>query len=174
MTESFTYSGLGGRLSAKNTTVTGSPQSLGTINEQWTYNALGLVLTHQLPKRSSDSTVTATYLYNEGLVTGLNAGGSSRVSNVTYHPHGGIYQWTAGNGVTTTIAADPSLLPRPQQITSSGLNTGTYSYDGAGNIKAMGSDVFTYDSRSRLAASTVYHLGVPYSLSTTPTTSTAT
>jgi hypothetical protein len=108
--------------------------------------------------------VTATYLYNEGLVTGLNAGGASRASNVTYHPHGGIYQWTAGNGVITTIAADPSFLPRPQQITSSGLATGAYTYDGAGNIKAMGSDVFGYDSRSRLVSSTVYNAGVPYPL----------
>jgi RHS repeat-associated protein len=46
-----------------------------------------------------------------------------------------------------------------------GLNTGTYSYDGAGNIKAMGSDTFIYDSRSRLTGSTVWNGGIAYPLS---------
>jgi YD repeat-containing protein len=113
VTEAFTYSGLGGRLSSKDTTISGSPQSLGPVNEQWTYNGLGLVSTHVLPKRSVDSAVTTTFQFNEGLVTGITEGGLSRASNVTYHPHGGIASWTAGNGVVTTIAADASFLPRP-------------------------------------------------------------
>jgi RHS repeat-associated protein len=168
LTETFTYSGLGGRLSSKDSTVTGSPQALGTINEQWSYNLLGLLSTHQLPKRSIDSAVTATFQYAEGLVTGITEGGLSRVSNVTYHPHGGINAWTAGNGVTTTVTADSSFLPRPLQISSTGgtggLATGTYSYDGAGNIKAMGSDTFTYDPRSRLTQSKVWNQGVQSTL----------
>src|SRR5262249_26775370 len=51
------------------------------------------------------------------------------------------------------------LLPRPTSIGTSGASsnfaTGAYSYDGAGNIMAMGPDAFSYDSRSRLVSATL-------------------
>ena len=57
--------------------------------------------------------------------------------------------------MTTTIGQTGSL-PRPSSISTTGatpgFQTGTYGYDGVGNIIAMGSDAFLYDSRSRLAA----------------------
>jgi hypothetical protein len=45
------------------------------------------------------------------------------------------------------------MLPRPASISNSLWSTGTYVYDGAGNVLKMGTgDTFTYDSRSRLAS----------------------
>jgi hypothetical protein len=67
--------------------------------------------------------------------------------------------------MTTTISQDASGIPRPARILSSvsGFDTGPYSYDGAGNILAMGADVFGYDSRSRLTSSTVSGAPLTYS-----------
>ena len=63
-----------------------------------------------------------------------------------------------GHAVTTTISPDGSL-PRPSRIQTSGASTnfdsGAYGYDGAGNIRTVGSDTFTYDSLSRLATANI-------------------
>ena len=81
------------------------------------------------------------------------------------------------DGVTDTITPDPNAMARPASISTSGATlggqpggdwaTGTYGYDGEGNIKAMGSDAFTYDAVSRLASATVHPLGTPHSQSYT-------
>jgi RHS repeat-associated protein len=158
VTESFTYSGVGGRLSSKGTTVSGVPLGFGAVTESWIYNLLGLPSTHTLPKLATDSAVTANMQYSNGIPIGMSiTSGPSIVSNATYHPYGGVASWKAANNITTTIAADAALLPRPASISSSsgGFSTGAFTYDGAGNITKMNPDTFTYDDRSRLIASTV-------------------
>jgi RHS repeat-associated protein len=167
VTENFTYSGLGGRLSQRDWTLSSTPLSLGTVSETWSYNLLGLVSSHTLPKRSIDSAMTAIPQYSNGIPIGLSVtGGPTLVGSVTYRPHGGLATWQAANGIMTTIGADPSLLPRPSSISTSsgGFNTGAYSYDGAGNITKMDPDTFTYDGLSRLTVSTVsgQQLSYPY------------
>lgn len=165
VTESFTYSGLGGRPSSKSTTVSGVPLGFGTVTESWTYNLLGLLGSHTLPKLSADSAVTANTLYSNGVPTGMSiTSGPSLVSNVTYQPYGGIASWRAANNITTTIAADPALLPRPASVSTSsgGFTTGAFTYDGAGNVTKMNPDIFTYDDRSRLTASTVSGQSLTY------------
>jgi RHS repeat-associated protein len=158
VTENYTYSNAAGRLSTKTTTVSGVPLGFGTVTESWTYNLLGLLSSHTLPKLSTDSAVTATTQYSNGIPIGLSVtGGPTLVSNVGYHPHGGLASWRAGNNITTTIGIDPALLPRPSVISTSsgGFNTGAYTYDGAGNITRINPDTFSYDDRSRLTGSTV-------------------
>ncbi len=58
---------------------------------------------------------------------------------------------THANGITATYGLDPYYLARPSSISSGGLwNSGTYAYDGMGNITQVGHGYYTYDSASRL------------------------
>jgi hypothetical protein len=53
-----------------------------------------------------------------------------------------VSQITHGNGVTETQGNDPNQMRRPSSLSASGpyanWSSGTYGYDGAGNIKAIG------------------------------------
>jgi RHS repeat-associated protein len=151
VTDSLYYSGVGGRLSQKKTTL--SNGSASTV-EGWTYyNSLGLVAMESYPRIDSTGVFSVTTSYTAGLPTGVSANGQSVVTSATYNPAGGLASYTAGNGITTTIDADPNLMPRPRRIyTSDGnFDTGVYAYDGSGNITSMGAnDTFTYDANSRL------------------------
>ena len=61
-----------------------------------------------------------------------------------------------------TYANDPNLMRRPGSISVttptsvSRWTSGTYTYDGAGNVKAIGTHTFTYDKVSRLTAANLY------------------
>lgn len=158
VTESFTYSGLAGRLSQKDVSVTGTPLGTLTAAQSWTYNSLGLIATHTHPRIGTDSAITASYTYSNGLPTALSAAGQSLVTAATYSAAGALASWTGGSSLTTTITQDLTLLPRPLRITTShgaALATGDYSYDGAGNIRGIGSDTYSYDARSRLTVANI-------------------
>ena len=170
VTENFTYSNNAGRLSQLATsTVNGATSHSAT--QSWTYDALGLVKTHNHPRSSGTFTVTNTR--SLGYITSITAGtGPQHIVNAaTYNPSGGLASWTAGNGpsggngVVTTITQDSSLLPRPSRVQTSGatggsFDSGLYHYDGAGNIAAMGDgDLFGYDLRSRLTSASYSGVG---------------
>jgi len=71
-----------------------------------------------------------------------------------------------GAGPRWEQGIDPSTgMARPASIGTVGVtlsgtpgagdwNTGSYSYDAGGNISAMGSETYTYDTVSRLVSST--------------------
>lgn len=167
VTESFFYSGLNGRANQKDSHVSGSPQGTLVATQNWTYNSLGLLATHTHPRIGADGLLTATYSYSAGLPVSLITNERSLVSAATYSPAGALKSWTAGNGVVTTITQDTSGIPRPTQISTTGsigssFNSGIFSYDGAGNIKQIGSDGLAYDGLGRLTRSTVYVSGTPY------------
>jgi RHS repeat-associated protein len=154
VSDSLFYNGLGGRLSQKTTTLSNGAAS---PTASWTYNSLGLVATESYPRIDpSSGTFVATTSYVSGLSTALSANGQTVVTWATYNPAGGLASYTAGNGITTTIDPDPNLMPRPWRIhtSDSNLDTGYYSYDGAGNIMSMGTDTFGYDANSRLLSAT--------------------
>ena len=154
VTEDFTYdSPAGGRLSGKSTQIANAPAS--GVAESWSYTNLGLVGTHNHPRKSGAFAVSA--VYDAGLPISVSAGGQSVLTGVTYQPSGAVATYTAGNGVRTTIDQDPSSLPRPARIytTPAGYDSGTYGYDGAGNVIKIGSDSFVYDPRSRLTSATL-------------------
>ena len=70
---------------------------------------------------------------------------------------------TFGQNVLTRIQQD-ARRARLLNISTSGaanFSTGTYAYDGAGNIIGMGSDAFTYDTRSRLTQGYLAGVGNP-------------
>jgi len=157
VTETFTYSGLGGRLSQKDLTISGTPQGSLTFTESWSHNLLGLPASHTHPRRATDAPVTAGLTYTTGLAGGLSSGVQTVVSSAAYNPSTLLSSWKAGNNVVTTISQDSALLPRPARIFASlgGFDTGPYTYDGAGNITAIGTDQFGYDARSRLVSATL-------------------
>lgn len=177
--EEMTYSGLGGRVSQQKTWVTrsasdGSPQFTKDFTQSFTYDHLGALVSESYP---SDSAVgpqrTVSYAYSRGLLTSVNqsvsapsTGGtfySSPLATLAYASSGMLSTVTHGNGVADVIAQDTTGMPRPQSIGTTGATnaagtaadwtTGAYTYDGVGNILAMGDDAFTYDKVSRLTAS---------------------
>jgi RHS repeat-associated protein len=109
-----------------------------------------------------------TITYVAGLPTSIALAGfnydNTAVAGATisaaYRPAGNLASYTAiqsgGKTLSTSIEQNGTGdLPRPSKIkTSLGISpifdTGTYAYDGAGNITAIGSDVLKYDVRSRL------------------------
>jgi hypothetical protein len=57
-------------------------------------------------------------------------------------------------GMTDTQGNDPNAMRRPGSLSFAGsqasLNLGSFAYDGAGNLKSIGTDLFAYDRVSRL------------------------
>jgi RHS repeat-associated protein len=155
-TDDFTYSDATGRLSSETTTANSGTSLVAT--QSWTYNSLGLIATHNHPR--SSGTFPVTYTYSFGLPTTITANMQTVASSVAYNPAGGLQSWIDGGAVTTTIA--PNVIPsRPSSISTSNgaFSSGTYSYDGAGNITAIGGDTFKYDGRSRLVSA--FYSGQP-------------
>jgi RHS repeat-associated protein len=173
VTETFTYSSTDGRLSSKTTAVgTDSDANDGvgvrdgesiSAAESWTYTNLGLLLNHNLPRTSG--TYAIGYTYGTDLPVTVTAAGVNKASTVLYNPASALKQWISGGGgisggnVTTAIGFDSSIPGRPTSIATSNaspnLNSGTYVYDGAGDIMSMtvdanNADTFAYDNRSRL------------------------
>jgi len=161
--QNYTYSGLAGRLSSKTLNAINGSTFFGP-SESFVYNALGLLDTHNHARTSGSWSVTTGY--KSGLPTKITANNVTLVSSATYNPAGGLQSYVTGNGVTTTINQVTNLLPRPLSIVTSGadqnFSSGDYSYDGAGNIKSIGSDSFQYDARSRLTNATYASSGSQY------------
>ena len=158
--DAFVYAGLGGRLSSRQTSFYRSGSTtipFATLGQAQSWNSLGLPETRTLSGPGS-SLSTTTY-FTAGAPSRVVSGAQTVVSAASYHPYGGLSSYTTGNGVVTTISADAHGIPRPSRIQTSGsipaFDTGTISYDGAGNIISMGpvggfTDSFTYDRLSRL------------------------
>jgi len=92
--------------------------------------------------------------------TGTVAGQAAGIG-ITYWPNVQVNQVAHANTVTDTIQNDPNFMNRPKSISAAAgattlWNTGIYAYDGAGNIKSIGSASFAYDGVSRLVSSTQY------------------
>ncbi len=164
VTDTYTYDGTGGRLSSQTTSVSGG-SGLSTT-QSWVYNGLGLVADHYHPRPSGFSPFVVSIDYDAGLPVTEYANGIPMVKSITYQPSGALASYITGinigHDVTTTITPDGSL-PRPSSISTVGASanfaSGTYSYDGAGNIMAMGADYFSYDMRSRLVNANLFNVG---------------
>ncbi len=165
VTETYTYGGLDGRVSRRDT-ASSTGQS---FTQSWTHHPLGAsqtvtypTCTHAPCSSGPGPLRTVSYGYGHGLLTAVGAYATS----ISYHPNGLVHQIVHGNGVTVTQANDPYGMRRPASISTAGATinwtTGTYQYDGAGNVVKIGPgdsgqpDVFLYDGVSRLTQSTVY------------------
>ena len=164
--ESYTYDGLGGRISSVQTTVgVGSPgdNTQPTFTYSLGYDPLGNVSSRSQPActfnfcsgSSANPARALTAAYTQGLLTAV----PGYASSITYHPNGLIAQVTHANGVADLQEKDPDDLARPLRLSTSGasegFDSGLYDFDGAGNVTKMGSDRFIYDLLSRIGEAQV-------------------
>lgn len=165
ITEAYGYGGIDGRTSQRNTRLlfNGGQAELFTQTFGWTQ--LGDISTLGYPQCahagcSVPSPRTVTNGYSNGLLTSVSSGAVT-YGTINYHINGMVNQVIHANGVTDTQALDSTSMRRPGSITSTfggatRWTTGSYTYDGAGNIKQMGTSWFTYDKVSRLTTGTVF------------------
>ncbi|HEX6898270.1 MAG TPA: RHS repeat-associated core domain-containing protein [Thermoanaerobaculia bacterium] len=170
--EGMTYCGRDGRLSRR--TLDNYVNGAATPSESFvlpaiTYDALGNVTSLGYPECThaacgAPSPRTVTFSYSEDLLTavGTPANAGQYAGSLTYHPNLMVSQVVHANALTDTYANDPNLMRRPASIavtTSGGAvrwSTGAYAYDGAGNVKTIGTHAFTYDKVSRLKSANLY------------------
>jgi RHS repeat-associated protein len=74
---------------------------------------------------------------------------------ITYSPNGLVNQVAHSNGVVWSQLADRNGLARPGGFTSAlgattYWSTGSYAYDGAGNVTQVGTSYYLYDNVSRI------------------------
>ncbi len=93
-----------------------------------------------------------SYAYDKGFLTAVPGFASS----LSYQSGGMLTQISHQSGITETYQVDPSGLARPERIsTNAGWDTGTFDYDGAGNIHRIGSLQYRYDRFQRLVSGEV-------------------
>ena len=162
VTETYNYAGRGGRVSERTTVLAGLQARV--FRQGFGWDALGNLETLSYPRclhaLCSGSGIpaparTVTNVYDEGSLAEV----SGYASSITYHPNGLLNRVTHANGMADTQEVDPSSMARPARITATGSqgswNSGLYSYDGSGNITAIGGDVFVYDALNRLTSATL-------------------
>ncbi len=181
--ESYEYRGALGQVSRMTTKVRYPDRPKGSqfgaaFQQDFAYDRFGNVTSHTLPacvtngdgfkpcddgddRPAPSHTVSSTY--NQGIPRTVTSSLGPSATN-SYHPNFQTSQTAYGNGVTGTFDEGPSHLARPRRIrysTAAGTlwDSGTYTYDGVGNISTIGDDVFTYDRASRLRSGTVKGAG---------------
>lgn len=165
VTESYTYGGIGGRISSRTTTVnTGTTEA---FTQSFAYNDLGLTSQLGYPRCSQggcsgkDSVRNVTRGYTGDYLTSIgDSNGGTYVSRILYYPNGMFKRVNYPNDTAWFQTNDPSAMTRPARIYTTGLtanwDSGAYSYDGAGNIVTIGTagttpvDNFFYDKIGRL------------------------
>jgi RHS repeat-associated protein len=170
VTETYFHGGREGRVSRRDTALAFNGTTGEVFTQGFAYNPLGQTETINYPQCafaacvSTPRTVTNTFTFGRltsvagytGTVPGQAAG-----VGITYHPNGLLSQLAHSNGVVVTQANDPNGIHRPASITAAlgGTTlwqTGTYQYDGAGNIWKMGTSWFEHDSLSRVKTGAVF------------------
>ncbi|MEO8276900.1 MAG: hypothetical protein ABI639_11825, partial [Thermoanaerobaculia bacterium] len=164
--ESYTYQERGGRISKRTTAVSGA----GVASETWEvsqiFDPLGLIATQNYPICTVGSACAGapsawgvSMTYAQGMLKSIvGTDMVSWLSNMTYYPSGMPASVTHGGGLLESIVQASHGMPRPDSITITSpspeepvpFTTGTYAYDGAGNVKTIGSDHYRYDKLQRL------------------------
>ena len=106
-------------------------------------------------------TVTTTYSAGQTLRSDSSQGPAA---SYAYHPNEALKSVFYGNGTSTSHFLGIGGMTRPRRIdtakgTSTIFDSGYFSYDGAGNIWAVGTDRYTYDGAGRLLSGTVKQAG---------------
>lgn len=156
VTETHTYAGRSGSLS-RYTVRTGGEKSVPRVSFDTTfdYDSLGNLsyvgYPTCLPSECGVSVPgrSVTYGHDRGALTTVSATGLAPAT-LTYHPNLALHEVFHGNGVVDTHGIDPQLMVRPSRLRADKGSTtlwdsGLFSYDGVGNIAAIGNDAFTYD-----------------------------
>ena len=155
VTEDYTYGGVGGRISRRNTSVSDGE----SFTQSWSYNDLGQVSDLTYPRcthggctsqSTSGPARTVSFTYDRGYLTAV----PGYATSITYHPNGTAHRIARANTVTDIVAKDPNDMQRPGEISVTGpfglLSLGPHGWDGSGNLISRGARRFTYDGLSRL------------------------
>ncbi|MCU1246766.1 MAG: hypothetical protein JWN02_2676 [Acidobacteria bacterium] len=149
--EELQYGGRGGRPSYRRTFV--PTQSFAT---SFIWNELGNVEQILYPDCLScglGTPRTVPFGYAKGVMTII--GGFS--NQISYYPNGMFNTLPHANGVYEAQSPGAHNMARPDAIAAWNASqylfaTGTYQYDGAGNIATIGSNAYVYDLLSRLTS----------------------
>ncbi|BCW93939.1 MAG: hypothetical protein KatS3mg007_1833 [Thermoanaerobaculum sp.] len=159
--ETFWYNGRGGRVSQKQTQVSLRYPGVETrtYTQTFSWDQLGNVEGVGYPDDASlgDPSRSVSYSFNQGYLTAV----PGYITSQSYHPNGMVAQRVFANNVREVYTLNPDGMARwgRMQVVSPGnqvlWDSGSYQYDGAGNIKAMvrgvgDQDSFSYDKVSRL------------------------
>lgn len=178
--EEYTYKGTNGQMNRRTTQLqrrdlADPDRSRAYFSQLFGYDKLGNLNWQEYPKCQTtpqngrlfcddtndlpptDNRITVTH--NSGLVVGVssNLGGSATFA---YHPNLQLQSSTYGNGVVGLFDHGSNGMPRPTRLRyhKGGVDrfdTGTLSYDAAGNAWAVGADRYVYDQASRLVSAAV-------------------
>jgi RHS repeat-associated protein len=183
-TQSYRYDATTGRPVRRDTALS-TTTSFSGLSFFFTqaYNKLGAVKKLTYPCQSSDGACTDTpltigYNYTDALLSSVDDGNApvatTWASGITYQPNGLIADVVHGNGkMHEKWSADFAGMARPGNIvarnaadTADLWSTGTYQYDGAGNIKSIGNTAYVYDDLQQLRT-TVNAIGSSFNATTT-------
>ncbi len=111
--------------------------------------------------------LTVTQTYNHDFVRAVTTNFPETLlrADLEYADNLQVQRVLYANGTESFYQKDPWGLPRPRQITHKRGSTklwgsGTYKYDGAGNLWHAGADRYTYDKAGRLLSGTVKASGL--------------
>jgi RHS repeat-associated protein len=155
--ETYFYLNSQGRTSKRDTKLSFDNVVGESFTQSFTWDSLGLPDTVTYPDCSVAAACgpsvprTVDFNHDQGRLTEV----VGYASSIAYHGNGAVNLVTHTNGVVDTVLRDSNWMPRPRQIKSDlGAtplwDSGTYSFDGAGNITKTGSGNFVYDKVSRL------------------------
>jgi RHS repeat-associated protein len=164
--ETFTYGGVGGRVSQRSTFTGIVGGNMGTFTVGFAWSDLGLPASVTYPQLSGVGPArTVSYDYTGGWLTRVHEGATNYASSISYYANGMVNTVARPNGTADSYGKDPNDLPRPAWVTVQGpfgmtlWATGSYSYDGSGNVWKMvngaTTDTFVYDKVSRLLEGTL-------------------
>ena len=148
-----------GSLTQQQVTIAGSQYQLA-----WSYDTQGRVSSLTYPGGNK-----VHYQYDEygdvlDLSITINGTTMPLLNSITTAPFGPISSWTYGNGLVRSLTYDGSY--RVQSISTTGVQSLSYSYDAAGQvstiqngIRSNDSQSFSYDSEQRLTGVTSVGLG---------------
>jgi RHS repeat-associated protein len=161
------YGGLNGRSSSERHFFDGWSSPSDPVAVAYTYNPFGQIDTLTYPEGPAGKGGAFSILnkYSNGYPTEVwdpslpmpPTQGAEAQATVTYNAAGGIAVVTTHGSMSTTVDSASDARWRPKSIMigkSDGSRTdyasGAYTYDGAGNIAAIGSSQYGYDAANRL------------------------
>lgn len=167
VTETYTYGGRDGRPSSRVTEINEYNSAGQQVNykgwsQNWTWTELGLPETIGYPTclagtpcAAVSSGRTVTNGYQNGFLQSIADQNGAIASSLQYHANGMLWQIAHSNGVTSVFERDAYHMPRLASARATyGATTywssGSYTYDGAGNLKRAGDNTYVYDRVSRL------------------------
>ena len=161
--ETYTYGGRHGRVSARAVQAYVNTIAGEAFSQGWSYTPLGNVdvltyprCTHASCTGAPATSRTVSHTYNRGFLTAV----PGYATSIAHHPNQTVSQVVHANDVQWNQAMDPNQIGRPASISTAlatqNWSSGTYAYDGAGNVKKTGNAYFLYDTLSRLKTANLY------------------